>query len=445
MHSFQEISTLEFDLVNDSQASLSQIINSEANIHQLIYHHVSDTVMVKGKGIYVYDAEGNRYIDCASATFNLSLGYGHSEVLQAVQEQAEKLVHVTSTFQTDPINTVVRKLVEVSPENLTLVHPKVSSGSVANEGAIKIAQHYTGKRDVITLFRSHLGQTMMMTSMSGNAFRKEPFPNLFPGSIQVPDPYCHRCFYKQKPKTCDFLCVERIHDFIEYASSGSVACIVVEPISGNGGNIVPPPGYFQALEKLCREQDMILIFDEIQTGIGRTGKMFAAEYFGVQPNIITTAKGLGGTGFQFAAILTEERLGGLEGHHHSFTYGSNVLAAAAAAKTLDIVSQPQFLKNVETVGNYIMDRLRKMQEKYTFISDVRGVGLMIGVEISDDEGNPNTDLTNYIAKVAMKHGLIIRTSRYGYGNVFKIRPPLIITLKESEQLCDQLEKVLTEV
>lgn len=446
MHSFEEVSSnLESKFDKSSQAALAKMMDLEPNIHQLIYHHVSDTKMVKGKGIYLYDAEGNRYIDCAAATFNLSLGYGHSEVLQAVKEQAEQLIHVTSTFQTDPINTVVRKLVEVSPENLTLVHPKVSSGSVANEGAIKIAQRYTGKRDVITLFRSHLGQTMMMTSMSGNAFRKEPFPNLFPGSIQVPDPYCHRCFYKQKPKTCDFLCVERIHDFIEYGSSGSVACIVVEPISGNGGNIVPPPGYFQALKKLCDEKGIILIFDEIQTGIGRTGKMFAAEYFGVQPNIITAAKGLGGTGFQFAAILTEERLGGLEGHHHSFTFGSNVLAAAAAAKTLDIVSQPQFLKNVEIVGKYIMERLHKMQEKYSFISDVRGVGLMIGVEISDNEGNPNTNLTNYIAEVAMKHGLIIRTSRYGYGNVFKIRPPLIITLEESEQLCDLLEKVLTEV
>jgi 4-aminobutyrate aminotransferase-like enzyme len=224
MYSFQKASSSDFKPLNDSD--FDQILDLEPNIHQLIYHHVSDTVLVKGKGIYVYDAEGTRYIDCASATFNLSLGYGHPEVLQAVQEQAEKLIHVTSTFQTDPINAVVRKLVEVSPENLTLVHPKVSSGSVANEGAIKIAQHYTGKRDVITLFRSHLGQTMMMTSMSGNAFRKEPFPNLFPGSIQVPDPYCHRCFYKQKPQTCDFLCVDRINDFVEYASSGSVACIV---------------------------------------------------------------------------------------------------------------------------------------------------------------------------------------------------------------------------
>ncbi|MBW4571541.1 MAG: aspartate aminotransferase family protein [Tolypothrix carrinoi HA7290-LM1] len=445
MRAFEEALNLESEFGRNSEAGLVKMMKSQTSIHDLIYHKVSDTLIEYGKGIYLYDTEGNRYIDCASATFNMSLGYGHPEVLQAVKEQADKLVHVTSSFQTDPVNTVVRKLVKLSPENLTKVHPKVSSGSVANEGAIKIAQHFTGKKDVISLFRSHLGQTMMMTSLSGNAFRKEPFPNLFSGSIQVPDPYCHRCFYKQKPETCNLLCVERIHDFIEYGSSGNIACMIVEPISGNGGNIVPPPGYFQALKKLCDEKGIILIFDEIQTGIGRTGKMFAADYFGVQPNIITAAKGLGGTGFQFAAILTEERLGGLDGHHHSFTFGSNVLAAAAAAKTLEIVSQPEFLKNVEVVGNYIMERLRKMQEKYTFISDVRGVGLMIGVEISDSEGNPNTDLTNYIAKTAMKYGLILRTSRYGYGNVFKIRPPLIITLEESEQLCDQLEKVLRKV
>lgn len=324
MQSFEEASSLEPELRRNSEAVHAKIMKSETSIHDLIYHKVSDTLMEYGKGIYLYDKEGNHYIDCASATFNMSLGYGHPEVLQAVEKQADKLIHVTSSFQTDPINTVVRKLVELSPKNLTKVHPKVSSGSVANEGAIKIAQHFTEKKDVISLFRSHLGQTMMMTSLSGNAFRKEPFPNLFSGSIQVPDPYCHRCFYKQKPEICNFLCVERIHDFIEYGSSGNIACMIVEPISGNGGNIVPPPGYLQALKKLCDDKGIILIFDEIQTGIGRTGKMFAADYFDVKPNIITVAKGLGGTGFQFAAILTEERLSGLDGHHHSFT-GSNAI------------------------------------------------------------------------------------------------------------------------
>ncbi|MEI6330954.1 MAG: aspartate aminotransferase family protein [Pseudanabaena sp. ELA645] len=439
----EEMLDLKSELEESLQvASVDTKLNTDV---RNLFYEVSETKMVHGEGIYLYDENGKSYIDCASATFNMSLGYGHPMVLQAVKDQMERLVHVTSSFQTEPINAVAQKLVELSPKNLTKVHPKVSSGSVANEGAIKLAQQITGKKGVITLFRSHLGQTMMMTSLSGNAFRKEPLLHLFPGGIQVPDPYCHRCFYKQKPETCNLLCVERIYDFIEFGSCGDIACVVVEPISGNGGNIIPPPEYFQALKKLCDEKDIILIFDEIQTGIGRTGKMFAAEHFDVEPNMMTVAKGIGGSGFQFAAILTEERLSHVEDFQHSFTFGANLIAAAAAAKTLEIVSQPEFLKNVEVVGNYIMQRLREMKEKYAFISDVRGLGLMIGVEISDSEGNPDRDLTNYIAKIAMNHGLFIRTSRYGRGNVFKIRPPLIITLEESERLCDQLDKVLREI
>ena len=421
------------------------MISTEADIRDSIYYNVGSTIYKKGQGIHVYDTEGNQYLDCAAGTFNLSLGYGHHEVLESVRKQADELVHATSSCQNEPVNSLVRQLIDLSPDNLTRVHPKVCSGSTANEGAIKIAQHFTGKRDVITLFRSHLGQSMMMTSLSGNAFRKKPFTNLFPGGLHVPDPYCHRCFYKQKYDSCGLLCVEKIHDFIEYSSSGNVACMIVEPISGNGGNIIPPPGYFQALKKLCDEQNIVLIFDEIQTGIGRTGEMFAADYFDVQPNMITVGKGLGGAGFQIAAILTEEKMMGLEGHHHSFTFGANVLAAAAASKTLEIISQPKFLNNVKVVGNYIVSRLYKMKEKYFFIDDVRGVGLMIGVEISDQDGNPDVNKTNQISECAKKHGLLIRTSRYGYGNVFKIRPPLIITSTEAEWMCDQLEIVLQEV
>ena len=411
----------------------------------LLSYDISDLFIEKGRGLYIYDREGNRYLDCGSCTFNLSLGYSHPEVLAAIQKQSDNLVDLSSSFQSEAVTSMVTQLVDLSPPNLTKVHPRVCSGSSANEGAIKIAQYFTGKRDVISFFRSHLGQSMMMTSMSGNAFRREPFPVLFSGSVHVPEPYCHRCFYKQKPETCGMLCVERINDFIEYASSGSVACVIVEPISGNGGNVVPPPGYFEALKKLCDERGIVLIFDEIQTGVGRTGKMFAADYFQVQPNMMTLAKGLGGTGFQAAAILMEARMEGLAGHHHSFTYGSHVLSAAAAAKTLEIISQPEFLQNVETVGDYILLRLHKMKEKFAFIDDVRGVGLMIGVEVSDGEGNPDVAKTNQIAKCAKKHGLLIRTSRYGYGNVFKIRPPLIMTVSDAEWMCDQLEKVLDEV
>lgn len=406
-----------------------------------LYYPVSKAKMVRGEGVYLYDEEGVGYIDCASATFNLSLGYSHPAVIAAMKAQVESLVHITSSFQSDPINELARKLISHAPKNMTQVHPKVSGGSVANEGAIKMAQRATGKSDVITLFRSHLGQTMMMTSMSGNAFRRMPFPNLFPGSLQVPDPYCYRCFYDKKPNNCGMICVSRIDDFLEYASSGRVAAIVVEPISGNGGNVVPPDGYFQELRKLCDKNDIVLIFDEIQTGIGRTGQMFAAQHFGVEPDVITTAKGLGGSGAQVAAIITNKRLAGMPSSQHSFTYGSNLMAAAAANVTLDIISQPEFLANVRATGDLILLRLRDMQRRYRCIGDVRGVGLMIGFEIVKHDSSEDVKLTNVLADKAMEYGLILRTSRYGVGNVLKIRPPLILTMQEANKICDRLEEL----
>lgn len=421
------------------------VIVDERDPTKNLYYSVKNIVIDRGEGAWLVDDHGKRYLDCASGTFNLNLGYSHPEVLNAVQEQMEKLIHCTSSFQNSPMHQFAEKLVEVSPDNLTKVHPKVSSGSMANEGAIKIAQYVTGKRDVISLFRSHLGQSMMTLSLSGNAYRREPFPFFSQGAVHVPGPYCYRCFYNQKPESCNFLCVERINDFIEHSSSGHVACMILEPISGNGGNVVPPPGYLQALKQLCDENGILLIFDEIQTGIGRTGKMFAAQHFGVKPNMITTSKGLGGTGFQMSAIITEEHLTTLPLDHHAFTYGANILAATAATKTLEIVSEPSFLENVTTQGNYILSRLVTMQKRYRFMGDVRGVGLMIGVEIIGANGEPDPDLTNKIAKVAKEYGLIIRTSRNGYGNVFKIRPPLTINAEESEYMCDQLEKVLASV
>ncbi|HEU4409059.1 MAG TPA: aspartate aminotransferase family protein [Polyangiaceae bacterium] len=410
-----------------------------------LYYEVQDLVVERGQGVFLFDQDGKSYIDCASGTFNLILGYSNSEVLEAVKQQADQLVHVTSSFQSGPVDEMVRRLVDIVPGNLTTIHPKVCSGSTANEGAIKIAQHFTGNRDIISHFRSHLGQTMMMTSLSGNAFRKEPFANLFPGGIQVPDPYCYRCFYKQKPETCNLLCVERIGDFIDYASSGRVACMIVEPISGNGGNVVPPPGYFRALKKLCDERGIVLILDEIQTGLGRTGRMWGADLFDIKPNIMTISKGLGGTGFQVSAIACEDKLRGLESHHHSFTYGANVLAAAAAAKTLEIVSRPGFLEHVRSLGAYILGRLDQMQRRFRFIGDVRGVGLMIGIEVVGANGEPDVELTNKICKSATAHGLLLRSSRYGYGNVFKIRPPLVMTDDEAVQMCDRLQACLEDV
>ncbi|MGW0964976.1 aspartate aminotransferase family protein [Streptomyces sp. NPDC002516] len=414
----------------------------EVNNASAVYYPVSDTRMVAGEGIYLYDSDGRGYIDCASATFNLSLGYRHPAVVQAIKDQADQLIHVTSGFQTAPINALAHRLVRLAPKTISKAHLKVDGGSAANEGAVKMAQRTTGRRDVITLFRSHVGQTVMMASLSGNAFRKQPLAQLYHGGLQVPDPYCMRCFYGQDPRSCKLMCVDRINDFLEYASSGSVAAVLVEPISGNGGNIVPPDGYFAALRELCDTHGMKLIFDEVQTGIGRTGRMFAAEHFSVDPDAITLAKGLGGSGAQVAAILTSDELAGLPTNDHSFTYGANLLAAAAALATLDIIDDADFLANVRTTGGHILERLEALRGAHPQIADVRGVGLMIGVEIVDEAGRPSAALTNRLAERALDHGLVIRTSRYGHGNVLKIRPPLVLTLEEADVICDRFTELL---
>lgn len=410
------------------------------------YYYPPDRLhAVRGEGIYLYDRDGRRYVDCSAGTFNLSLGYAHPEIVATIRESAGELVHVTSKFQTGPGNELVRRIVAVAPPGLTKVHLKSASGSDANEAAVKIAQHHTGKSDVVSLFRGHLGQTMAMIGASGAAFRREPFSFRLPGVVHVPDPYCLRCFYRQRREECGLLCVERINDFIDYASSGRVACVVVEPISGNGGNIVAPDGYLPALRRLCDERGILLVFDEIQTGFGRTGRMFAAEHFGVAPHLMTFGKGLGGSGMPIAGVLTEERLAGLAGHHINATFGGNVLSAAVAAKTIEIISRPGFLENVREVGAYVLERLRDMATRARCVADVRGVGLMIGIEVVDRDGRPDPALTRHLAEEGQRMGLLLRTSLYGLGNVVKVRPALVLRRDQADEMCDLIEQLFRSV
>jgi 4-aminobutyrate aminotransferase-like enzyme len=284
-----------------------------------------------------------------------------------------------------------------------------------------------------------------MIGASGAAFRRAPFSFASSGVLHVPDPYCGRCFYRQNRDTCGLLCVERINDFIDFASSGKVAAVIVEPISGNGGNIVAPDGYLARLRQLCDERGIVLIFDEIQTGFGRTGRMFAAEHFGVTPDVLTFGKGLGGSGMPIAGLLTRETMVGLAGHHINSTFGGNVLASAVAAKTIEIISRPGFLENVRSTGAYIMDRLRDLAGRVRCITDVRGVGLMIGIEIVDRDGRPSAGLTRHLAEVAQARGLLMRTSLYGFGNVLKVRPALVLQRHEAEEMCDRIEELFVTV
>ncbi|GGA32446.1 aspartate aminotransferase family protein [Okeania sp. KiyG1] len=416
--------------------------------HQTLFRseEVSNIKMVSGDGIYLLDEKGKRYIDTAAGTFNLSLGYSNQEVIKAAFSQASHLLHCTSSFTTDPIDNLAIKLVETSPTNLKIAHTKVSSGSVAIEGAIKLAQYYTGKKEVICFHRSHHGQTIHTMAMSGFSFRNKPFQFSKDGIHHVPYPYYYRSPNKTLEQVDDEV-LAYIENTVEYSSHDQISAIVMEPILGLGGNVIPSRQFLVNLRDYCNKKGIVLIFDEIQTGVGRTGFMYASEHFGVQPDIMAVSKGLGGTGFQISAILMEEKFNGMPADHHSFTYGSNLMSSAAAVKTLEIISQASFLENVQVQGLYINQRLNKMRDKYDFIGDVRGVGLMIGVEVVKDKASrePDVSLTNRIKKVALAHGLIVRTSGYGRGNVFKIRPSLNITGSESKEICDILDSVMAEI
>ena len=414
--------------------------------HKALFRNceVSPVKMKNGDGIFVFDENGKRYIDAVAGTFNLSLGYSNKKIIKAAMDQADRLLHCSSSYTTDPTDRLALKLIETSPSNLSIAHTKVSSGSVAIEGAIKLAQFYTKKEEVICFYRSHHGQTIYTQAMSGFSFRRKPFQFSVGGVHHVPFPYYYQSNTKSEEDVSSEV-LRYIDETVKYASKDSVAAIVIEPILGNGGNLIPSKAFLTNLRNYCNKNEIVLIFDEVQTGVGRTGYMYASDYFGVKPDIMAVAKGLGGTGFQIAAILMEEKFNIMPAYLHSFTYGSNLMSSAAGLETLNIISQQSFLDNVKLQGNYFKKRLIEMQGKYEFIGDVRGVGLMIGVEVVENKKNkvPNIEMTNAIAKKCFDSGLIIRTSEYGKGNVFKIRPALNINKAEACLICDVLDRVLS--
>ncbi|KAA2243338.1 aminotransferase class III-fold pyridoxal phosphate-dependent enzyme [Chitinophaga agrisoli] len=410
---------------------------------------MSNVTFTKGSGIRLYTPTQEEYIDAVSGTFNLALGYSYPELVDALKTQVEDLIHVSSSFTGQLAQDVLDSILEHAPEHITDGWMRDIIGSTANEGAVKIANKYNGKNEVISLSLSHHGQTLFATSISGNAFRRKSFSNtMVTQNGIVPAPYCYRCPYAAKgAPACGYLCTEAIYDYAQYASAGNVSCMIMEPILGNGGNIIPPEGYFERIRKICDELDIVLIADEVQTGIGRTGYMFASAHFDIQPDIITLAKGLGGIGIPAAAILYRAELAVLEKFEHSYTSGGNLLSLTASQKTMEVVSRDGFLETVRENGKVLGSLLQQLGEKYGHvIGDVRGVGYMWGLEIVDKEGAPDVKLTNRIIDLALEdHRLILRGSRYGFGNVVKVRPALTATLDDIAEICERLDKLFSQL
>ncbi|MDJ0643807.1 MAG: aminotransferase class III-fold pyridoxal phosphate-dependent enzyme [Erythrobacter sp.] len=404
-------------------------------------------IFVRGEGAKLVDSNGEFWLDGASGTFNVPMGYGNEEITKQL-EQGVSLPFLSSPFVARQMEEVVSKLCELAPGDLTHGSARDITGSSANERAIKAAQKASGESDVLSLFLSHHGQSSWMTAISGNAYRRRDIiDSRSPHSLKVPAPYCYRCHFKARYPSCGFLCVESINDYIEYASSGSIACFIVEPVLGNGGNIVPPPGYFEQLRKLCDERNICLIADEVQTGVGRTGYFFGSEALGLEPDMAVLAKGLGGVGLPIAAVIHREEYDVLESYEHASTGAGGLLGLSAAATTIDAVSDPEFLADIRRRGEILGEMLEELSHRYRVIGDVRGLGMMWGIEMVDpDTGAPAPELAMSIIESAFEqHNLVLRISRPpNRGNVIKVRPPLVTTEEELEQIVLRIDTTLAE-
>lgn len=391
-----------------------------------------------GQGVHLY-IRGTRYLDCASGTFNLSLGYSTREVIDALHQQLDRCCHLSSDYTREKSAQIFELLREYLPEHLNSFWFRDLIGSTANECAIRIAQKATGKKDIVTLFLSHHGQSLAATGASGNSFRQASFAIPLVGALKIPAPTCHACFYGQRRDTCGMLCARRLEDFVEFGSSGQVAALLIEPILGNGGNIVPPPGYYRAIREVCDRLGILIIADEVQTGFGRTGTFFASTGIAkdLKPDIITFAKGAGGIGIPVAGVVMREELNVLEAWEHSTTSGANPLALVALEETIRYIRTHEVLSNVNTMSSLLRQGLHSLEADFPCMTNTRGEGLMLAFDLPT-----NIDASRFIS-IAKDNGLVLRGSRYGFGNTIKVRPALIITEPEIHEILSGLRRSLT--
>ncbi len=397
----------------------------------------SDPLVVAGaQGCWFWDTDGKRYLDFSSQLINSNLGHQHPKVVAAIKEQAEKLCYIGPNFQNEARATLGRMLAELTPGDLVKTF-FTNGGAEANENAIKMARAYTGRHKVITRYRSYHGATAGAITFSGDNRRWANEPAIS-GIVRVQDPYPYRCNFKDCGEVCSMACGRNIEDVLNFEGPENVAAILVEVVTGTNGIFVPPPEYLPYLRQLCDKYGIMLIFDEVMTGFGRTGKWFAADHYGVTPDIMTFAKGVNSGYVPLGGAIINQKLsdyfetrmfwGGL-------TYSGHPLACAAGVATLEAYQEDGAIENSARLGQKLLDELTALKSSHPSIGDVRGLGLFCGIELVKDrqtrEGLPpwngkDSTLTNKLKKALMDRGVFV-FCRY---NMLFIAPPLTITEEE---------------
>ncbi|MDX2122928.1 MAG: acetyl ornithine aminotransferase family protein [Gemmatimonadota bacterium] len=394
-------------------------------------------VIAGGKGAMVEDADGNRYIDYMAGIAVSATGYNHPKVVAAIQEQAGKFLHICGTdFYFEGFARLAERLARLAPGPSRKRVFLTNSGTEAIEGAIKLARYHTRRPALIAFQGSFHGRTYgAMSLTSSKARQHKHFGPLLPEVYHVP--------YANPYRMTDPIgqSLDALHDlFGRHVDPSDVAGIFVEPVQGEGGYVMPPMGFLRALRELCDQHGILLVADEVQSGVGRTGKMWACDWEGVEPDILVSAKGLG-SGMPIGAFIAKESVMTWEAGSHGSTYGGNPVACAAALATLEIVEG--MLPHIQQMGDRMLGHARRMQEKYAVIGDVRGRGLMLGIEFVKDRATkePYGEIIDRITERAFRKGLLL----LGCGkSAFRLAPPLVLDQYDVDTGMGILENCLKE-
>jgi len=400
----------------------------------------------EGQGMVVTDMDGNRFLDFSAGIAVCATGHCHPRIVKAIQEQAAKLIHMSGTdFYYPEMSTLAEKLAGIAPGDSDKKVYFGNSGTEAIEAAIKLARYATGRNKFIAFYNAFHGRTCGALSLTASKpIQRKGFGSLLEGIIHVPYPYCYRCPDRPAEGDCNPSCLRVIEEvvFKTLVNPSEVAGVVFEPIQGEGGYIVPPPNFFAGLKALSERYGILLIADEVQSGMGRTGKMFAVEHFGCEPDILAVAKGIA-SGLPLGAIVASAKIMTWEHGAHASTFGGNPLSCVAALETIQLL-ESDLIQNAHGVGNFLMAQLERLSERHPAIGDVRGLGLMIGVELVKDKKTKEKapEWRQTVLEKAFHKGLLL----LGCGeNTVRFMPPLIVTQEQAQVAVEILDETLDEI
>ena len=398
----------------------------------------------RAQGSYIYDLNGQAYLDFTTGIAVNNVGHCHPKVVEAVQKQVAQLMHTSVVTHHERYIELCQKLVEIAP------HPSLNSvfltnsGAEAVEGAIKMARYITKRPAVINFRGSFHGRTLMATALTtSKLYYREGYEPLPTSIYTVPYAYQYRSNHRDNAQACVDEALSHFDTlFSQFVSPSQVASIIVEPVQGEGGYIVPPPGFLAGLRKIADQHGILLIVDEVQSGFGRTGSMFAIEQSKVAPDIMLMAKGIAG-GMPLAAFISRKELTDQwKPGRHGSTFGGNPVSCAAALATIGVLQEEKLPERAKALGAKIMERFKKFASGKQHIGEVRGAGLMIGVEFNDKDGNPSKEIAEKVAERCFAKNLLVLTCG-NYGQVIRLIPPLNLSDEDAEKGLQILEEAMT--